>query len=103
MEASPRTIAELVVQLGRITHGHGYTEGLTPAQWSALRYLSRANRFSRTVSAFAEFHATTRGTASQTVKCLVAQGYLGQPSASLELAYRLQLEFPTELPSCRSH
>jgi len=75
---SARGVAELVVQLGRIAHGYGYTEGLTPAQWSALRYLSRANRFSRTVSAFAEFHATTRGTASQTVKCLVARGYLSR-------------------------
>ena len=75
---SARAIAELVVQLGRITHGHGYTDRLTPAQWSALRYLSRANRFSRTVSAFAEYHATTRGTASQTVKGLVARGYLSR-------------------------
>jgi len=75
---SARDVAELVVQLGRIAHGDGYTEGLTPAQWSALRYLSRANRFSRTVSAFAEFHATTRGTASQTVKGLVARGYLSR-------------------------
>ena len=78
LETSARTITELVVQLGRIAHGDGYTEGLTPAQWSALRYLSRANRFSRTVSAFAEFHATTRGTASQTVKGLVAGGYLSR-------------------------
>ncbi len=75
---SARDVAELVVQLGRITHGDGYAEGLTPAQWSALRYLSRSNRFSRTVSAFAEFHATTRGTASQTVKGLVARGYLSR-------------------------
>ncbi len=78
IEMSTRAIAELVVQLGRIAHGSGYTGGLTPAQWSALRYLSRANRFSRTVSAFAEFHATTRGTASQTVKGLVARGYLSR-------------------------
>ena len=60
LKTSARAITELVVQLGRIAHGDGYTGGLTPAQWSALRYLSRANRFSRTVSAFAEFHATTR-------------------------------------------
>ena len=33
---------------------------------------------SRTVSAFAEFHATTRGTASQTVKGLIKQGYLAR-------------------------
>ena len=78
LETSARAITELVVQLGRIAHGDSYTEGLTPAQWSALRYLSRANRFSRTVSAFAEFHATTRGTASQTVKGLVARGYLSR-------------------------
>ena len=31
---------------------------------------------SRTVTAFADYHATTRGTASQTVKSLVTQGYL---------------------------
>ncbi len=69
-------VAELIAQLGRIAHGEGFVGGLTPAQWSALRYFSRANRFSRTVSAFAEFHGTTRGTASQTVKSLVNRVYL---------------------------
>ena len=69
-------VAELVAQLGRIAHGEGFVGGLTPAQWSVLRYFSRANRFSRTVSAFAEFHGTTRGTASQTVKSLVNRGCL---------------------------
>ena len=68
---SVRTLAELAAHLGRIAYGEGSegsVEGLTPAQRTALRYFSKANRFSRTVSAFAEFHATTRGTASQTVK-----------------------------------
>ncbi len=73
---SVRTLAELVAHLGRVAYGEGSVEGLTPAQRTALRYFSKANRFSRTVSAFAEFHATTRGTASQTVKSLVARGYL---------------------------
>lgn len=75
---SGRALAELVTRLGWLAYGEGYAEGLTPAQWTALRYFTRANRFSRTVSAFAEFHATTRGTASQTVKSLVAQGYLSR-------------------------
>lgn len=75
-QISERTLAELLAHLGRITYGEGFLAGLTPTQRTALRYFSRANRFSRTVSAFAEFHATTRGTASQTVKCLVSQGYL---------------------------
>ena len=75
-KTSERAVAELVAQLGRIAYGDGFTEGLTQAQWTALRYFARANRFSKTVSAFAEYHATTRGTASQTVKGLVTNGYL---------------------------
>jgi DNA-binding MarR family transcriptional regulator len=47
----------------------------------ALRFFARANSFSRTPSAFAEFQATTRGTASQAIKALEAGGYLvGQRS-----------------------
>jgi DNA-binding MarR family transcriptional regulator len=69
-------IAELIFHLGRMSTGDGLVEGLTAAQWSALRYFDQANRFSRTPSAFAAFHATTRGTASQTIKSLEVQGYL---------------------------
>lgn len=71
-----RAIAELVLHLGRIASGEGLVEGLTSAQWAVLRYFARANRFSRTPSAFAAFHGTTRGTASQTIKNLETQGYL---------------------------
>ena len=71
-----RVIAELVLHLGRIASGEGLVKGLTPAQWTVLRYFARANRFSRTPSAFAAFHGTTRGTASQTIKNLETQGYL---------------------------
>lgn len=73
---SARTVAELVVQLGCLARADGLVADLTLAQWTALRYFSRANRFSRTVSAFAEFHGTTRGTASQTIKNLVQSDYL---------------------------
>jgi DNA-binding MarR family transcriptional regulator len=62
--------------LGCLTRGDGFVADLTFAQWTALRYFSRANRFSRTVSAFAQFHGTTRGTASQTIKSLVQNDYL---------------------------
>ena len=71
-----RVIAELVLRLGCIASGEGLVEGLTPVQWTVLRYFARANRFSRTPSAFAAFHGTTRGTASQTIKNLETQGYL---------------------------
>ena len=75
-DISARTVAELVVQLGCLTRGEGFVANLTFAQWTALRYFSSVNRFSRTVSAFAEFHGTTRGTASQTIKSLVQNDYL---------------------------
>ena len=71
-----RVIAELVLRLGCIASGEGLVKGLTPAQWTVLRYFARANRFSRTPSAFAAFQGTTRGTASQTIKNLETQGYL---------------------------
>jgi len=71
-----RIIADLVLYLGRVASGDGLAKGLTAAQWTALRYFARANRFSRTPSAFAAFQGTTRGTASQTIKSLEAQGYL---------------------------
>jgi len=74
--SSERRVAELALQLGRAAYGESSAAGLTPAQWMALRFFARANRFSRTVSAFAEFHSTTRGTASQTVKSLVERGFL---------------------------
>ncbi len=83
--SSKVSVADLVTQLGRYAYGEASAAGgLTPAQWTALRYFSRANRFSRTVSAFAEFHATTRGTASQTVKGLVEEGYLERTPCPLD-------------------
>jgi DNA-binding MarR family transcriptional regulator len=73
---SARETAELLVQAGRLLQAEAYDGELSPAQWMALRYFARANRFSRTPSAFAEFQATTRGTASETIKALEAGGYL---------------------------
>lgn len=79
-----RELAELALQLGRAVYGESPQSGITPAQWTALRYFSRANRFSRTVSAFAQFHATTRGTASQTIKGLVTRGFLRRTRSQLD-------------------
>ena len=71
-----RETAELLLQVGRLVQAEGYDGELSPAQWMALRYFARANPFSRNPSAFAEFQATTRGTASQAIKALEANGYL---------------------------
>src|SRR3989440_7180481 len=73
---SARETAELLLLVGRLVQAEGYDGELSPAQWMALRYFARANSFSRTPSAFAEFQATTRGTASQAIKALEAGGDL---------------------------
>ena len=75
-------IAELLVYLGRAARGGDTGSDLTAAQWTALRFFARANDVSRTPSAFASFHATTRGTASQTVRSLLAKGYLSRSVAA---------------------
>ena len=89
---SARETAELLLQVGRLVQAEGYDGELSPAQWMALRFFARANSFSRTPSAFAEFQATTRGIATQTIKSLEAGGYLvRQPSKADRRSVSLRL------------
>ena len=94
-EQSPtpeQSIAELVEQLGHCACSEAFSAGLNPAQWAALRDFERANRFSRTVSAFADYHGTTRGTASQTIRALVGKGFLRRlPAKHDQRSFRLEL------------
>ncbi len=73
MDNSERAV-ELLDRIGRIAHGLQFALGLNPAQWEALRFLARANRYSRSPSALAEFLGTTKGTASQTLNALESKG-----------------------------
>ena len=70
------SISELLDRVGRVTRGLQFVDGLSPAQWEALRFLARANRYSRGPSALAEFLGTTKGTISQTLIALENKGYL---------------------------
>ena len=62
--------------MGKAAYILGFTPGLNPAQWAALRYFDEATIERRTVTGFAQFQGTTKGTASQTVAALVRKGYL---------------------------
>jgi DNA-binding MarR family transcriptional regulator len=77
-EAKPSTrgLARLIEQVGKAAYNLGYTPGLNPAQWAALRYFDEATLERRTVTGFAQFQGTTKGTASQTVAAMVRKGYL---------------------------
>ncbi len=75
-------IAELLDRLGRATHALQFVHGLNPAQWEALRFLGRANRYSRSPSSLATYLGTTKGTASQTLRALESKGYVRRGRAS---------------------
>lgn len=67
-------IARLIDRLGRLLRSEQQAGGLNPAQWEALRYLSQANRFSRSPGALALYLGTTKGTTSQTLLALEKKG-----------------------------
>lgn len=71
-----REAIELLGQMARILWFEGAKHGLRDREWMALRFLSRANRFSRTPSALASYVGTTRGTASFIIGELERLGYL---------------------------
>jgi DNA-binding MarR family transcriptional regulator len=69
-------VVQLIDRLARLTRELQFCSGLNPAQWEALRFVSRANRYSCTPSGLAEFLGTTKGTASQTLIALESKGFL---------------------------
>ena len=74
-EEAQRT-AVLIERIGRLVSREAHADGLLPVQWEALRYLVRANRFSRTAAAMTAYLGLTKGTVSQTLKALEAKGLI---------------------------
>jgi DNA-binding MarR family transcriptional regulator len=78
IETAANEAAYLVDRLERLARAGEQSGGLNPAQWDALRYLARANRFSRTPASLAEYLATTRGTVSRTLASLEEKGLIAR-------------------------
>lgn len=70
--------AHLISRLARLRRAADFERGLNPVQWEALRYIARANRFSRTPAALAEFLSSSRGTVSQTLITLEGKGLIAR-------------------------
>jgi len=77
-----RSIAELLEHCVRTIYSRSFRDGLNPAQWNALRFLSRANIDARTLSGFALFHQVKKSTASLTISSLVSKGLIRKEVAS---------------------
>jgi DNA-binding MarR family transcriptional regulator len=63
-------------RIARLTRASSHAGGLNPAQWDALRYLARANRFSNSPMALTHYLGATKGTVSQTVSALVKKNMI---------------------------
>ena len=68
----------LLERLARVLQNEAHAGGLKPTQWEALRYLARANRFSRTPSALTAYLGMTKGTVSQTLGALERKGLVAK-------------------------
>lgn len=79
-----REAIELLGQMARILWFEGAKHGLRDREWMALRFLSRANRFSRTSSALASYVGTTRATASFIIGELERLGYIERKRSAMD-------------------
>lgn len=71
-------VAALLERTGRLIAGDAQSGGLLPVHWEALRYLQRANRFSRTAVALTNYLGLTKGTVSQTLNALEGRGLVSK-------------------------
>jgi MarR family transcriptional regulator, negative regulator of the multidrug operon emrRAB len=75
-------VVELLVKSAGTWLFEGRQFGLSDREWMALRFLARANRFSRTPTALAIFLGTTRSTTSEIAAELRKKGLvIPEPSA----------------------
>src|SRR5437868_9762752 len=80
MDKNPIVLLELVERLGNLMRAElrrsGSDESLQPVHLHALIYLSKANRYSNTPQALADYLGLTKGTISQTLLLLDRRGLI---------------------------
>ena len=80
LDKNPLVLLELVERLGNLMRSElrksGSDESLQPVHLQALVYLSKANRYSNTPQALADYLGLTKGTVSQTLLLLDRRGLI---------------------------
>jgi MarR family transcriptional repressor of emrRAB len=80
MDKNPLVLLELVERLGNLMRSElrkaGADESLQPVHLQAMMYLARANRYSNTPQALADYLGLTKGTVSQTLLLLDRRGLI---------------------------
>lgn len=92
VKVSPEAAAEILEKISQISYSMGFSGGLRPAQWNALRYFGKSEDSVRTVGHFARYNMTTPSSASQTINALVIRNILRRsPVAGDRRTYRVDL------------
>jgi DNA-binding MarR family transcriptional regulator len=78
MEADGIAIIQPFERIARLMRAREHEGDLNPAQWEALRYLNRANRFSNSPGALTRYLSATKGTISQTLIALERKGLIAK-------------------------
>jgi len=80
LDKNPLVLLELVERLGNLMRTElrksGADESLQPVHLQALTYISKANRYSNTPQALADYLGLTKGTVSQTLLLLDRRGLI---------------------------
>ncbi|MBP2299222.1 MarR family winged helix-turn-helix transcriptional regulator [Azospirillum picis] len=71
-------MASLLEQAARLIHGAGHSQGLYPAQWTALRYFAEATPQSRTAAGLMRYQNMAMSPVARTVRALVEKGLVAR-------------------------
>jgi DNA-binding MarR family transcriptional regulator len=77
-DVPPATTLARLERLGRLMRSANRGQGLNPAQWEALRFIAKSNRFSNSPGALTQYLGATKGTISQTVMALERKGQIAK-------------------------
>ena len=83
-QAAGEPIAWPMERLARLMRAREHDGGLNPAQWEALRFIRRANRFSNSPGALTLYLGATKGTISQTLMALERKGFISKSARAEE-------------------
>jgi DNA-binding MarR family transcriptional regulator len=75
-QKSDESPAQVLERLTRLVRAGEHAGDLNPAQWGALRYLARCNRFSNSPVALTRYLGATKGTISQSLIALERKGLI---------------------------
>lgn len=79
----PHQFAEILERLNRMIRAAERAEGLTPVEWECLRYMGRANRFSRFSIAASEYLSIPEKLVKQTLSSLLQKRLIRANNSSI--------------------